>query len=33
MGQVIRSYQDACTKVLERWGGHVAKYMGAWSAS
>jgi class 3 adenylate cyclase len=28
MGQVIRSYQDACTKVLERWGGHVAKYMG-----
>ena len=28
MGQVIRAYQGACTDVVERWGGHVAKYMG-----
>ena len=28
MGQVIRAYQGACTEVVERWGGHVAKYMG-----
>jgi class 3 adenylate cyclase len=28
MGRVIRAYQDACTEVIERWGGHVAKYMG-----
>ena len=28
MGQVIRAYQDTCTEVVERWGGHVAKYMG-----
>ncbi len=28
MGQLIRSYQDSCTEVVERWGGHVAKYMG-----
>ena len=28
MGAVIRAYQDACTEVVERWGGHVAKYMG-----
>ncbi len=28
MGRVIRAYQDTCTKVIERWGGHVAKYMG-----
>jgi class 3 adenylate cyclase len=28
MGQVIRSYQVACAEVVERWGGHVAKYMG-----
>jgi class 3 adenylate cyclase len=28
MGRVIRAYQGACTKVVEHWGGHVAKYMG-----
>ena len=28
MGAVIRAYQDACAEVVERWGGHVAKYMG-----
>jgi class 3 adenylate cyclase len=28
MGRVIRAYQDTCTEVIERWGGHVAKYMG-----
>jgi class 3 adenylate cyclase len=28
MGRVIRAYQDTCTEVVERWGGHVAKYMG-----
>jgi class 3 adenylate cyclase len=28
MGQVIRAYHGACTDVVERWGGHVAKYMG-----
>jgi class 3 adenylate cyclase len=28
MGQVIRAYHGACTEVVERWGGHVAKYMG-----
>jgi class 3 adenylate cyclase len=28
MGAVIRAYQEACTEVVERWGGHVAKYMG-----
>jgi class 3 adenylate cyclase len=28
MGRVIRAYQDNCTDVVERWGGHVAKYMG-----
>ena len=28
MGDVIRAYQGACTEVVERWGGHVAKYMG-----
>jgi class 3 adenylate cyclase len=28
LGHVIRQYQDCCTKVVERWGGHVAKYMG-----
>ena len=27
MGQVIRAYQD-CGATVERWGGHVAKYMG-----
>jgi class 3 adenylate cyclase len=28
MGAVIRAYQKCCTEVVERWGGHVAKYMG-----
>jgi class 3 adenylate cyclase/predicted ATPase len=28
MGRVIRAYQDTCTEVVERWGGHVAKFMG-----
>ena len=28
MGQVIRAYQSCCAEVVERWGGHVAKYMG-----
>jgi class 3 adenylate cyclase/predicted ATPase len=28
MGRVIRAYQNTCTEAVERWGGHVAKYMG-----
>jgi class 3 adenylate cyclase len=28
MGAVIRGYQQCCAEVVERWGGHVAKYMG-----
>jgi class 3 adenylate cyclase len=28
MGQVIRAYHGACSEVVRRWGGHVAKYMG-----
>ena len=28
MGQVIRAYQACCAGMVERWGGHVAKYMG-----
>ena len=28
MGRVIRAYQQCCAEVVERWGGHVAKYMG-----
>jgi class 3 adenylate cyclase len=28
MGQVFRAYHRACTGAVERWGGHVAKYMG-----
>ena len=28
MGAVIRAYQGCCAEVIERWGGHVAKYMG-----
>jgi class 3 adenylate cyclase len=28
LGQVIRAYHGACTEVVKRWGGHVAKYMG-----
>ncbi len=28
MGRVIRAYQECCAEGAERWGGHVAKYMG-----
>ena len=28
MGAVMRAYHGACAEVIERWGGHVAKYMG-----
>jgi class 3 adenylate cyclase len=28
MGHVIRAYQSCCTEQVERWDGHVAKYMG-----
>src|SRR5919106_6101711 len=28
MARVIRAYQRCCTEAVERWGGHVAKYMG-----
>jgi class 3 adenylate cyclase len=28
MGQVIGAYHDCCSETVERWGGHVAKYMG-----
>ncbi len=28
MGRVIRAYQGSCTTAVERWGGHVAKFMG-----
>jgi class 3 adenylate cyclase len=28
MSAVMRAYQESCTEVIERWGGHVAKYMG-----
>ncbi|MCZ7659853.1 MAG: AAA family ATPase [Xanthobacteraceae bacterium] len=28
MRDVIRAYQDACTKVIARYGGYVAKYLG-----
>jgi class 3 adenylate cyclase len=28
MGEVIRAHQSCCAEVIERWGGHVAKYMG-----
>jgi class 3 adenylate cyclase len=28
MGRVFRAYQQCCAEVVERWGGHVAKYMG-----
>jgi class 3 adenylate cyclase/predicted ATPase len=28
MGAAIRGYQQCCAEVIERWGGHVAKYMG-----
>ena len=28
MGAVIRTYQACCAEVVQRWGGHIAKYMG-----
>jgi class 3 adenylate cyclase/predicted ATPase len=28
MGAVMRAYHGACAATVERWGGHVAKYMG-----
>jgi predicted ATPase/class 3 adenylate cyclase len=28
MGRVIRAYHKTCAQVVERWDGHVAKYMG-----
>jgi class 3 adenylate cyclase/predicted ATPase len=28
MARMIRAYQGTCAEVVERWGGHVAKYMG-----
>jgi class 3 adenylate cyclase/predicted ATPase len=28
LGQVIRAYHGVCAEMVERWGGHVAKYMG-----
>ncbi|MGH6918214.1 MAG: adenylate/guanylate cyclase domain-containing protein, partial [Geminicoccaceae bacterium] len=28
MAQVIRAYQGCCNEMVERWDGHVAKYMG-----
>ncbi|HEX6115284.1 MAG TPA: adenylate/guanylate cyclase domain-containing protein, partial [Geminicoccaceae bacterium] len=28
VGRVIRAYQGCCATAIERWGGHVAKYMG-----
>jgi class 3 adenylate cyclase/predicted ATPase len=28
MGNVIYAFQQCCTNVVERWGGHVAKYLG-----
>ena len=28
MGAVIRTYQACCSEAVERWDGHVAKYMG-----
>jgi class 3 adenylate cyclase len=28
MSRVVRAYQECCAHVIERWGGHVAKYMG-----
>ena len=28
MGAVIRAYQNCCADVIQRWEGHVAKYMG-----
>ena len=28
LGVVMRTYQDSCAKVIKRWEGHVAKYLG-----
>jgi class 3 adenylate cyclase len=28
LSRVIRAYQEHCAEVVERWGGHIAKYMG-----
>ena len=28
MSRVIRAYQECCAGLVERWSGHVAKYMG-----
>jgi class 3 adenylate cyclase len=28
MGAVIRAYHGTCAEAVERWGGHIAKYMG-----
>ena len=28
MGHVIRAYQKCCTEVVQRWGGHLARYLG-----
>jgi class 3 adenylate cyclase len=28
MGAVFRAYQECCARVIKRWDGHVAKYMG-----
>jgi class 3 adenylate cyclase/predicted ATPase len=28
MGRLMRAYQNTCAEVVERWDGHVAKYMG-----
>jgi class 3 adenylate cyclase len=28
MSALIRAYQNCCAELVERWGGHVAKYMG-----
>jgi class 3 adenylate cyclase len=28
MAAIIRAYQECCARVIGRWGGHVAKYMG-----
>ena len=28
MGHVIRTYQKCCTEVVQRWGGHLARYLG-----
>jgi class 3 adenylate cyclase len=28
MARIIRAYHSCCAKVVERWGGHVGRYMG-----